>query len=403
MITSSLVRPRVLCVDDEPRVLAGLRLHLRREYEVEVAEGGEQALEIINQRGPFAVVISDMRMPYMNGAAFFAQARVLAPDTVRILLTGYSDIDDAIAAINQGQIFRFLTKPCRPAVLRHAVEDAVAQYRMITADHELVRREVDKISHQLLHTERLATLGTMASGVGHELNNMAAVFNSLVHALEQCAQKERPPSAEDLEDLNWVAERLTMHGRQLLNMGRPQRHHTETLDLRELVRRTIERLELTGKLKTVQLQLDLHPTPLKITGKAGQLEQVLINLCLNAVDAIDDHGTRPGRVHVSLGTDTQGGVWCKVTDNGVGIPQSDLGSIFEPYFTTKSDDRGTGLGLSVCRQIVVEHDGELKVESQVGEGTTMTMTLPNAEPDTEPVSEPGFSLDEDTIATQDRS
>ena len=96
--------PRLLCVDDEPMVLEGLTLHLRRAFKLFTAPGGAAGLELIKKEGPFAVVMSDMRMPGMNGAEFLSKVREGWPDTVRILLTGQADLDSAISAVNEGQI-----------------------------------------------------------------------------------------------------------------------------------------------------------------------------------------------------------------------------------------------------------------------------------------------------------
>ena len=131
-------RARILCVDDEPRILEGLALHLRRQYEVETAPGGIAGLHLIRVKRPFAAVISDMRMPGMNGSLFLASSRKFSPDTVRILLTGQTDLTSAIAAVNEGQIFRFLTKPCPPSDLLVAVEAAVDHHRLITAERVLL-------------------------------------------------------------------------------------------------------------------------------------------------------------------------------------------------------------------------------------------------------------------------
>ena len=98
-------------------MLAGLKLHLRRHFKVLTAESGQRGLELLKERGPFGVVLSDMRMPGMNGAEFLAEVHRLYPLTTRMLLTGYADLDSAIAAINEGQIFRFLTKPVPPSRL----------------------------------------------------------------------------------------------------------------------------------------------------------------------------------------------------------------------------------------------------------------------------------------------
>jgi DNA-binding NtrC family response regulator len=117
---SATERTKILCVDDEPRVLEGLALHLGRIFEMVTATSGREGLEVLAGQGPFTVVLSDMRMPGMDGAAFLSKVRQAAPDTTRMLLTGDTDLQAAIAAVNEGQIFRFLTKPCAPYNLRLA-------------------------------------------------------------------------------------------------------------------------------------------------------------------------------------------------------------------------------------------------------------------------------------------
>jgi response regulator RpfG family c-di-GMP phosphodiesterase len=130
----------VLCVDDESKVLEGLALNLRKRYRVSSVTSGRAGLDLIEKNDIPAVVISDMRMPEMDGAAFLAQIRERSPDTVRLLLTGQTDLTAAIAAVNQGQIFRFLTKPCDQKDLLAAVAAAAEQHRLITAEKELLEK-----------------------------------------------------------------------------------------------------------------------------------------------------------------------------------------------------------------------------------------------------------------------
>lgn len=118
----------ILFVDDEPQVLDGLKRMLYKEFEVDTAVGTDQALTAIRVCGPYSVVVSDMRMPGMNGAQFLAQVRQTAPDTVRMLLTGYTDLNAAVAAVNEGNIFRFLTKPWAKEVLATAITTGLVQH-----------------------------------------------------------------------------------------------------------------------------------------------------------------------------------------------------------------------------------------------------------------------------------
>src|SRR5664279_3439182 len=110
------LRPRILCVDDEPQILESLRDTLHRDYEVQTAGSGAEGLGLLAEEPDgYAVIISDMRMPEMLGSVFLHNARLIAPDTTRMLLTGHADLDAAVTAVNEAQLFRFLTKPCPPA------------------------------------------------------------------------------------------------------------------------------------------------------------------------------------------------------------------------------------------------------------------------------------------------
>jgi len=131
---------RVLLVDDDPNILAAYRRQLGRRFKLQTASGGEEAFELLRTQGPFAVVVSDLRMPRMDGIRFLALVRKAAPDTVRIMLTGQADLEAAAAAVNEGSIFRFLTKPCPTPVLAKALEDGLEQYRLVTAERVLLEK-----------------------------------------------------------------------------------------------------------------------------------------------------------------------------------------------------------------------------------------------------------------------
>jgi response regulator RpfG family c-di-GMP phosphodiesterase len=131
---------KILLVDDEQSVLDGFHRQLRKKYEIETAASGQEGLKKIADKGPFAVIVSDMRMPVMDGVAFLMQVRQAAPDSVRMMLTGNADQQTAIAAINRGAIFRFLTKPCSTEALILRIDAGIRQYKLITAEKELLEK-----------------------------------------------------------------------------------------------------------------------------------------------------------------------------------------------------------------------------------------------------------------------
>lgn len=126
-------RPRILIVDDDESLLDALKRQLRSAFDVTTASRGKEAVTLVMSRGPYAVVLADLRMPEMDGVTLLYLLRQAAPETVRILLTGNADLDAAISAVNMGNIFRFLNKPCPSKVLLRALDDAVEQYRINTA------------------------------------------------------------------------------------------------------------------------------------------------------------------------------------------------------------------------------------------------------------------------------
>jgi response regulator RpfG family c-di-GMP phosphodiesterase len=154
------VLTRILCVDDEPNILMAMERQFRKQFEIRTAVGPVLGLRAIAEAGPFAVVVSDLRMPVMDGVEFLTRVRAISPDSVRVMLTGQADMEAAIAAVNQGNIFQFLTKPCPAATLTRALSSALEQYRLITAERELLeqtlRSSVGVLSEILSLTNPLA-------------------------------------------------------------------------------------------------------------------------------------------------------------------------------------------------------------------------------------------------------
>jgi len=147
----------ILCVDDEPKVLEGLDLQLGFDYDVKTAEGGEAGLELLRADPNCATIISDMRMPGMDGAQFLAAAREVSPDATRMLLTGFTDLDAAVAAINKGGIFRFMTKPTDPDTLMGAVADGVRQWELIRSEQVLLDKTLHGAAEALVEALEIAS------------------------------------------------------------------------------------------------------------------------------------------------------------------------------------------------------------------------------------------------------
>jgi response regulator RpfG family c-di-GMP phosphodiesterase len=202
-VTDTAPRPRILLVDDEPSLLDGLRRQLRRDFSVEVATSGAEGLIQIRENGPFVVVVSDFRMPNMDGAAFLAAARSASPDTTRILLSGQADLTGTAAVVNEGQVFRMLLKPITPEVLTAALRDGVAHHHMVVAERELLEQTLQGSVKALIEVLALinpalfARVGRLRRLVGKLLDELQPPDRwtiELAAALSQLGMASLPPA-----------------------------------------------------------------------------------------------------------------------------------------------------------------------------------------------------------------
>jgi PAS domain S-box-containing protein len=239
-----------------------------------------------------------------------------------------------------------------------------------------IESQLEEARTQLLLAERRATLGTLAGGVGHELRNIAqiqvAAADELASALA-AGDDIVPLVREILPDFERVGEHIAAHGQRLMQLARPGPDHVAPLDLNDVIRDVAAMLRLAGKLGHVEVKLALGDAPLTVTVNRTRIEQILVNLVINAVDAIvPEQGTVTVVVRPS---DNVARVIVEVRDTGMGIPASDIDKIFVAFYTTKGE-RGTGLGLPVVREIVESYGGKLVVSSEVGKGSTFRFDLP---------------------------
>ncbi|MBU8871302.1 MAG: response regulator [Gemmatimonadales bacterium] len=165
---------RILCVDDEENILKAIQRSLRKVFDIHTAASGRQGLEMMRNEGPFQIIVSDMRMPEMDGAVFLKAVREEFPDTVRLLLTGFADMETVVSAINEGNIFRFIAKPCPASVLRDAFNDAIRQYQLLTAEKVLLEQTLKGSIHAL--TEVLSLSNPAAFGRGTRIRHFATMM-----------------------------------------------------------------------------------------------------------------------------------------------------------------------------------------------------------------------------------
>ncbi len=368
----------LLLVDDEAEFRTPLAKRLdRRGFDVRQAESGLQAIEALKSQQA-DVVLMDVNMPGMNGLQVLDEIKHRWPKTEVIMLTGQACVQDGVTGIKSGA-FDYLTKPIEMEHLIGKLKQAV-EMRKLLNDQEMeaeFRREMER---RMSVAERLAALGTMASGVAHEINNPLAIINEATGFLkgrldrsEDVPEGFRQSAELALGKIASSVERASRITHQLLDFARKNDWEIQEFDLVELAKEVVDLTSKTAKEENAEVEVLHRDRKLAIWSDPYQMRQVLINLVTNAIQAVGEK--KGGNVWVD--TEISGNdVVVTIKDTGPGIPRENLSRIFDPFFSTKPAGKGTGLGLSVTKGIVEKLGGTMTVDSRLGYGAVFRMVLP---------------------------
>lgn len=384
---------KVLVVDDEE----GLRYVLQRQlksagFDVDTASDGQEAVEKMRETH-YHVVVSDMKMPRLDGMGVLAAAKEISPETDVIILTGHGSLENAVAAFKAGNLFEYLLKPLDDiAVLSTLVSRAIEQQQLRAKNQQLYDElqqayiDLKSKSEQLIQVEKMSAIGQLAAGVAHELNNpMTAVlgFTEFLHEklvnkdLSELTEQETERIRSAMKNIVMGAHRCRDIVQSLLRFSRStQKGCFSEVDLKTVLKDTFVFTEHMLLRHGISLVSEFDESDIQIQGNSGRLQQVFTNLILNAQQATPDGGQVTVRCRRTDATAV-----IEVSDSGCGIPPDKIDSIFEPFFTTKDEGQGTGLGLSIAKQIVEEHGGTISASSPPGQGATFTVSLPCAAPE----------------------
>lgn len=370
---------RVLLLEDLPDDAALVERELRKtlpDAVVRCVDGGEAFAAALAEFEP-ALILSDHRLGTFNGMDALAMVRRRSPDTPFIFITGTLDEETAVECIKAG-------------AWDYVLKDRLVRLGpAITAALELkdARAALRSSEERLLHAQRMDALGSLAGGVAHDYNNLTTAMLGYCELVLDTLDADDARRA-DMEEIRLAAESAAGLSRQLLAFSRKQVMDLRPLQLNRVVAGT-ERLlrRLIGDV--VELETALAPDLPAVRSDAGQLEQVLVNLVVNARDAMPDGGVvriETARVtidesHCATNPDARPGphVVLTVSDTGAGIDAATLERLFEPFFTTKPRGQGTGLGLATVYGIVRQSDGHIAVHSEPGQGSAFSVYLPEAE------------------------
>ena len=366
---------RVLFVDDEQNITECPKKGIHR-YDIVVlaATNGPDALDMLKAHD-ISVVVSDNVMPDMAGTQFLDEAKRIAPDSIRIMLTGHADVLAAVEAINRGEVFKFLTKPWDDNELRNTILHSIDRRRILRLNEELKTRQLEL---ERLNEEKNRLIGAVA----HDLRNPLTVIMGVGELLELQVEGDlKRETARHVERLRTSSIFMFNLINNMLDV-RMIESEKLSLDVREtdivgLIRQSVDLNNFLAEPKSITIHFTYEDPIPRLRIDPSRMEQVLNNVLFNAVK----YSQAGSMVWANIAVSGPNAM-ISVRDEGVGIPTAEMGAIFEPF--TKGSTRptagekGVGLGLAIVKKIVEGHNGSINVESKVGCGTTFFITLPVA-------------------------
>lgn len=374
---------RILIVDDEKHVVDGLKRILHSQGCPHICDGVTSAVEALRRidEATYDAIISDVSMPGVDGVEFLARLKG-NPEGRHIpviMLTGHTDAAARRTALQLGA-YDFISKPADPAELMARLDNAIR----LKDYQDRLRRQNDIMERQLMQAQKMEVVGLLASGIVHDLNNILA---GIVGHTELAAIQagDDTPIQKNLKNALESADHATKLVQQILALGRAPSHAAVESDLGVEVN---DSMRLLGAVIPSAVQIEWTPpdTQYTVPIEPTQVHQIVMNLCTNAVHAMNGQGClRVAVASVDVDLETSAtielpgpGTYAVLTigDNGCGMDEDTVGKIFDPFFTTKPVGKGTGIGLSVVRRILEHQGGAITVQSTPREGTTFQVYLP---------------------------
>jgi hypothetical protein len=273
---------------------------------------------------------------------------------------------------------RWIEHACQPVFDHKGNKQGIrASNRDITARKQF-ETETLRLQSELAHADRVSTIGTLTSALAHEINQPLAAMRSYAQAGLRFLDADQPDYDNLRVALKGIVEdnkRASSVINHLRSMMKKEKHHEEAFDVNSMIDRVVILLNSEIVMRNAKVKLNLHPKIPAFFGDSVQIQQVIINLLTNALDAIEDQPVEIRNVTLSTKIEEPGDIIVSVSDSGVRIDPDKMEEIFNPFYTTKS--QGMGLGLALCRSIIEVHGGQLDCKNNPDRGTTFSFTLPS--------------------------
>ena len=355
---------KVLVIDDEENICKSCAEVLQDDgYAVTTFTKPNDALKYLRDED-IDLVLLDLKMPEADGIEVLKQLRAHHRETLVVVITGYASVETAVASLKLGA-FDYVSKPFTPDELSLAAKRAFEHKRLV-ADYRKMNEQ------RLMRSEKLASIGRLAAGIAHEINNpltSVLTFSSLL-----LRKAETGDQKEKLEIIVKETTRCRQIVRDLLNFARLGEPKKEECSINQIIESALSLTKNQLKMSEMRIAVkkELEELPL-LQLDPDQMLEVFVNIIINAIDAMPQGGELNFTTRLVPGGKS---VEIRASDTGYGIPRENLAKVFDPFFTTKDAGKGTGLGLSVTYGIIDRHNGTIDVESEVRKGTTFIIKLP---------------------------
>lgn len=372
--------PPILLVDDEEGLRRVLGITLSdMGYRVYSAENSDAAMSVFREVCP-PIILTDIKMPGKDGIQLLREIKRERPETEVIMLTGHGDLDLAIKSLKYEAI-DFITKPINEEVLEIALKRAherIDMRRQLQAYTENLETLVAEKTRKLLDAERMAAIGRTVASLSHAIKNIAGGLKGGSFVIEKGIElNDKEYLQRGWEMLSGNLEKITRLSLDLLNYAKTTRINRCSGDPNQPAAEVAEFVQPRTTAAGIDFRLDLAASLPSFAFDPEAVHRVLLNLVLNAIDAVDET-ERPGRaktITLISRPGPAGGVEYRVVDNGCGMSNETQKRIFQDFFTTKGT-RGTGIGLMMTKNIVEKHDGDIYVRSNPARGTTFIVRIP---------------------------
>ncbi|MEJ2724361.1 MAG: response regulator [Deltaproteobacteria bacterium] len=371
---------KTLLVDDEPGILKVLGISLAdRGYRVFTAESGEEALQIFKEELP-AIVLTDIKMPGMDGIDLLRKIKEKSPDTEVIMITGHGDMELAIQSLKHAAS-DFITKPIDDDALDIALKRAAEKITVrekLDEYTENLEKLVEEKTKRLVETERLAAVGQTVAGLAHAIKNITAGLRGGMFVLEKGIQLDNKKYlSQGWGMVRGNVKKVQNMAADLLNYAKEREPAYQWCDPNLPAEEVYTLMLSPAEANGIALKADLGKDLPNAWFDPEAIHRALLNLVTNAIDACTDISCSSKSCEVVLRSSKPEGwaVEYQVTDNGCGMGEETKKRLFQTFFTTKGS-MGTGLGLMIAKKIVDEHQGLMDVSSEEGEGSTFVIRLP---------------------------